>query len=74
MGNTLIEVFFDEKYGKIAHFIDYKNKHIFCHVIESKLGIIYKEVTLNEEKDIIRKLGFDDELYNVEVDDESSTR
>lgn len=72
MHNTLIEIINDKKYGKIAHFIDYKNNHIFCRVIESDLGIIYKEVSIDEEEDIKKTLGFYDELYNLEVIDENS--
>lgn len=74
MNNVLIEVINDSKYGKIAHFLDYKNKHVFAYVIESELGVIYKEVELEVEDYIKDKLDYNDELYNVGDIDEDTTK
>ena len=72
MENVLIEIINDEKLGKIAHMLDEENKNIFCRVIESDLGTLYEEITEIEETELLNRLNYYEELYNLEESIESS--
>ena len=47
----------DEKYGKIAHFFSNKKGNYFCKVVEKNDVIIYDELSLNIQEEILNKIG-----------------
>ena len=47
----------DEKYGKIAHFFSNDKGNYFCKVVEKKNIIIYDELPLSIQEDILDNLG-----------------
>lgn len=57
---TLVEYIENNKYGKIAHFIDDMGIHLFARVIEDNDSVIYDEFD-NEIQEELRKEYFDDE-------------
>jgi len=46
----------DEKYGKLAHFIDINNKSIFAKVYKKDNLEIYEELTHIENKELLNRL------------------
>lgn len=47
----------DEKYGKIAHFFSNNKGNYFCKVIEKNDIIIYDELPLSVQEEILINLG-----------------
>ena len=56
MSEVLIGFITDEKYGKIAHFVNLDNKSIFYRVVDDRYLNLYEEIKDIEYRDLISRM------------------
>lgn len=60
----LLEYIEDEKYGKLAHLFSNSKGNFFARVIEKDEMVIYDELSIKEQQEILDKIASGEEYEN----------